>query len=327
MSLSCSAGKGLCHGFCARKLWNAGRAKELPGSIFPASALQPLPCMIRDPPGAPRAPLGTAIPPPGSRARQLPGIWDLPPCPAPSRCSRGWQERDVPPSPAAGVCSCSHIPGTDSGCTCGCLYWGTVYILGSIMSISGYQCDLSGHIHFSHIYSLLASQEWESFGLFCAAQTLKRKNKEKHDQNEVVACGIFSSPGPLPMVSTGRGGSGELLSWCSIIPFPSHHVPPGACVCRNGNIGTKTFGRAAAPLTPGFPELCSQGSREAQVSPRCSSQDSFPRDFFAFPLWMKRGERGAPSSKGNRKILKFGEMRSAHLGKANGRAGCTQCSP
>lgn len=63
MSLSCSAGKGLCRGFSARKLWNAGRAKELPGSIFPASALQPSSCMIRDPP-SPRSSPCPALPVP-----------------------------------------------------------------------------------------------------------------------------------------------------------------------------------------------------------------------------------------------------------------------
>lgn len=86
-----------------------------------------------------------------------------------------------PPAPLLVSVPAPSIPGIDSGCICGCLYWGTVYILGSVMGISGYKCDLSGHIHFSHIYPLLASQKWESFGLFCAAQTLKRKNKKKHD--------------------------------------------------------------------------------------------------------------------------------------------------
>lgn len=67
------------------------------------------------------------------------------------------------------------------------------------MSISGYKCDLSAHIHFFHTYPLLASQEWESFGLFCAAQTLKKNKSKKQeylDQNEVVACGIFSRTHP-----------------------------------------------------------------------------------------------------------------------------------
>lgn len=56
MNLLCSAGKGLCHGFCARKLWNAGRAKELPGSVFPASTPQSLSCMIHHPPSLPSSP-------------------------------------------------------------------------------------------------------------------------------------------------------------------------------------------------------------------------------------------------------------------------------
>lgn len=198
MSLSCSAGKSLCHGFCARKLWNAGRAKELPGSIFPASALQPLSCMIRDPPSLQSSPCPALPVPPwaqpyllrAGRARQqechlIPAARDLGspphPCPAPSQHSEGLGGAGCAPSPAPRVCSCSQHPW-DSLCTCGCLYWGTVYILGSIMSISGYKCDLSVHIHFSHIYPLLASQEWESFGLFCAAQTLKRKKKRETTQ-------------------------------------------------------------------------------------------------------------------------------------------------
>lgn len=85
------------------------------------------------------------------------------------------------------------------------------------MSISGYKCDLSVHIHFSNIYPLLASQERESFGLFCAAQTLKRKNKKKKheylDQNEVVARGIISSPwAEEALVSCSPGVPSSLLS-------------------------------------------------------------------------------------------------------------------
>lgn len=124
-----AAGKGLCHGFCARKLWNAGRAKELPGSIFPASALQPLSCMIRDPPSLRSSPCPALPVPPwaqpyllrAGRARQqewhlIPAARDLgspssmsSPIPA-FRGAGSWEERDVPPSPAPRVCSCSQHP-------------------------------------------------------------------------------------------------------------------------------------------------------------------------------------------------------------------------
>lgn len=190
MNLLCSAGKGLCHGFCARNLWNAGRAKELPGSVFPASTPQSPSCMIHHPPSLPSSPCPALPVPPWhshtssrqGRARQQewhllpnPGIWDLPAF----QGAGSWDEQDVPSSPAPVSVPAPSIPGIHSACTCGCLYGGTVYILGSIMSISGYKCDLSVHIHLSHIYPPLASQEWEFFGLFCAAQTFKRKQKEK----------------------------------------------------------------------------------------------------------------------------------------------------
>lgn len=190
MNLLCSAGeRSLPWVLCQEPLecWQSQRA-----------AWQRLPCinpsvpLLHDPPstippklsvpGSPRATLAQPYLLRAGRARQQewhllpnPGIWDLPAF----QGAGSWDEQDVPSSPAPVSVPAPSIPGIHSACTCGCLYGGTVYILGSIMSISGYKCDLSVHIHLSHIYPPLASQEWEFFGLFCAAQTFKRKQKEK----------------------------------------------------------------------------------------------------------------------------------------------------
>lgn len=145
------------------KCWQSQRAAWQ--HLFPASTPLSPSCMIQDPGSLQSSPCPALPVPPwhsqyllrAGRARN--GIWDLPlPHPAPSQ---GWEEQDLSPQPLSW---CLFLLPASLGLMFILGY--CVIFLGCIMSISGSKCDLSVHIRFSHIYPLLASQEWECFGLF-----------------------------------------------------------------------------------------------------------------------------------------------------------------